>query len=109
VKVEQEFARNIRDDVQQVALDPAQLEGMPPDFVAAHPADAAGKVHVTTNYPDLIPFMTYATDEPARKALAVANLTRAVPANIRLLEQMLAKRAELAALRAGPSTPQKTR
>ena len=103
VKAEQEFAKNIRDDVGEVALDPAQLEGMPPDYVAAHPRDAAGKVHVTTNYPDLIPFMTYAADEGARKALAVANLTRAVPANIRLLEQMLTKRAELAALLGYPS------
>jgi len=80
VKIEQEFAKNIRDDVREVALDPRQLDGLPPDYVAAHPADAAGKVHVTTNYPDLIPFMTYATDEPARKALTIVNGTRAVPA-----------------------------
>ncbi|HEV2009516.1 MAG TPA: M3 family metallopeptidase [Candidatus Limnocylindria bacterium] len=98
VKVEQEFAKNIRDNVQDVALDPAQLEGLPPDYVAAHSADANGKVHVTTNYPDLIPFMTYAKDESARKALAIVNGRRAVPENVLLLEQMLAKRAELATL-----------
>jgi thimet oligopeptidase len=98
VKVEQEFARNIRDDVGEVALDPRQLGGLPPDYVAAHPTDDGGKVHVTTNYPDFIPFMTYATDEAARKALAIVNGNRAVPANVRLLEQMLSKRAELAAL-----------
>jgi len=98
VKVEQEFAKNIRDDVQEVALESRQLDGLPADYVAAHPADASGTVHVTTNYPDLIPFLTYATDESARKALTIVNNTRAVPANIRLLEQMLAKRAELARL-----------
>jgi thimet oligopeptidase len=98
VKVEQEFAKNIRDDVQEVALDPEQLDGLPADYVAAHPVDADGKVHVTTNYPDLIPFMTYATDEAARKALTIVNNTRAVPVNLRLLEQMLAKRATLASL-----------
>jgi thimet oligopeptidase len=98
VKVEQEFAKNIRDDVRGVALDPRQLDGLPADYVAAHPADAAGKVHVTTNYPDLIPFLTYATDESARKALAVVNGRRAVPANLRLLEQILERRAELATL-----------
>ena len=98
VKVEQEFARNIRDDVRDVAIDPAQLAGLPADYVTAHPADAEGKVHVTTNYPDLIPFLTYASDEPARKELARVNNTRAVPENVRLLEQMLAKRAELATL-----------
>ena len=98
VKVEQEFAKNIREDVGEVALDPTQLDGMPADYVAAHPPDASGRVHVTTNYPDLIPFMTYATDEAARKALAIVNLSRAVPANIALLERMLEKRAELASL-----------
>src|SRR5437762_9190123 len=30
VKVEQEFAKNIRDDVREVALEPRQLEGLPP-------------------------------------------------------------------------------
>jgi len=98
VKVEQEFAKNIRDNVQEVALDPGQLDGMPPDYIAAHPADANGKVHVTTNYPDLIPFMTYAKDEVARKALAIVNGQRAVPENVVLLERMLAKRAELASI-----------
>jgi thimet oligopeptidase len=103
VKVEQEFAKNIRDDVGEVALDPAQLNGMPPDYLAAHPPDAQGKVHVSTNYPDLIPFMTYATDEAARKELAVVNGLRAVPQNIKLLEQMLVRRAELAGLLGYPN------
>ena len=98
VKIEQEFAKNIRDDVSEVALDPAQLDGLPPDYVAAHPVDPRGKVHITTNYPDLIPFMTYATDEAARRELAIVNGLRAVPQNIKLLEAMLAKRAELAGL-----------
>jgi len=98
VKIEQEFAKNIRDEVSEVTLDPAQLEGMPPDYVAAHPVDRDGKVHITTNYPDLIPFMTYARDEAARKELAVVNGLRAVPQNIKLLEEMLTKRAVLARL-----------
>src|SRR5436190_14236351 len=98
VKVEQEFAKNIRDDVREVALDPRQLEGLPPDYIAAHPPDADGRVHVTTNYPDLIPFMTYANDESGRKELAIVNNLRAVPENITLLDRMLVKRAELAAL-----------
>ena len=98
VKVEQEFAKNIRDDVSEVALDPTQLEGLPADYIAAHPADGNGRVHITTNYPDLIPFMTYAKDEAARKELAIVNLLRAVPQNIKLLEEMLKKRAALAVL-----------
>jgi len=98
VEVEQEFARNIRDDVGEVALDPAQLAGLPADYVAAHPVDANGKVHVTTNYPDLIPFLTYASDGTARRALTVVNNNRAVPRNLEVLGAMLAKRQELAGL-----------
>ncbi len=98
VKIEQEFAKNIRDDISEIALDPAQLDGMPADYVAAHPVDPNGKVHLTTNYPDLIPFMTYATDEAARRELAIVNGLRAVPHNIKLLEAMLTTRAELAGL-----------
>lgn len=98
VAIEQEFARNIRDDVGDVALEPAQLAGLPDDYVAAHPVDANGKVHVTTNYPDLIPFLTYASDGSARRALTVANNSRAVPRNVEVLAAMLLKRQELARL-----------
>ena len=98
VEIEQEFSRNIRDDVREISLDPEQLAGLPNDYVASHPPDADGKVHITTNYPDLIPFLTYASDGAARKALAIANNTRAVPRNVEVLGAMLRKREELAGL-----------
>lgn len=98
VEIEQEFSRNIRDDVREVVLAPEQLAGLPGDYVAGHSADGDGKVHITTNYPDLIPFLTYASDAGARKALTVANNTRAVPRNVEVLGAMLRKREELAGL-----------
>ena len=98
VEIEQEFSRNIRDDVREVRLDPEQLAGLPDDYVVGHPVDADGKVQITTNYPDLIPFLTYAADGAARKALAIANNTRAVPRNVEVLGAMLRKREELAGL-----------
>lgn len=98
VEIEQEFSRNIRDDVREVALAPAQLAGLPQDYVAAHPVGADGKIRVTTNYPDLIPFLTYASDGAARRELTVANNTRAVPRNVEVLGAMLVKRQELAGL-----------
>ena len=98
VIIEQEFARNIRDDVRDVALAPEALAGLPEDFITAHPPGPDGKVRITTNYPDYIPFMTYARDSEARKALMTVNYRRAVPRNVEVLKQMLAKRHELAAL-----------
>ncbi len=98
VVIEQEFARNIRDDVGEVALPREALAGLPEDYVAAHPPGQDGTVRITTNYPDYIPFMTYARDGEARKALMTANYRRAVPRNVEVLKQMLAKRHELAEL-----------
>ncbi|MFN2519869.1 MAG: M3 family metallopeptidase [Candidatus Limnocylindria bacterium] len=98
VVIEQEFARNIRDDVREVALAPEALTGLPDDFIAAHPAGSDGRVRITTNYPDYIPFMTYARDGAARRELMTVNYRRAVPRNVEVLRQMLAKRHELARL-----------
>ncbi len=99
VLVEQEFARNYRDEVRAIELtDAAELAGLPPDYLQAHPPDESGKIRITTNYPDLIPFMAYARSERARRALTYENLNRCVPRNLELLRQMLAKRHELARL-----------
>lgn len=97
VRIGQEFARNIREDVRHVELDPADLEGLPEDYVAAHPP-VNGKVKITTDYPDLIPFMTYARRGNAREALWRANRQRAYPKNVEVLNALLAKRHELATL-----------
>ncbi len=94
--ITQAFGRNIRDDVRAVELDPADLEGLPADYIAARPAGESGKVRITTDYPDLIPFMSYATSGEARKALLRASNTRATPVNLSVLDAMLAKRHELA-------------
>ena len=103
VELEQEFSRNIRDDVGVLALAPEQLAGLPEDFVAAHPIADDGTVRITTNYPDLIPFLTYASDGAARRALTVVNNTRAVPRNVEVLGAMLRKREELARLLGYPN------
>lgn len=96
VAITQEFARHIRDDVRSVELAPADLAGLPEDYADAHPAGADGKIRITTDYPDYIPFMSYAKSGTARRALMRASHTRAVPENLELLDRMLARRHELA-------------
>ena len=103
VALTQAFARNLRDDVRSVELDPADLAGLPDDYVKGHPAGSDGKVRITTDYPDYIPFMSYATSGSARQALMRASNTRAVPANLAVLDEMLAKRHELARLLGYPT------
>jgi len=94
----QEFARNIQSDRRTVSLQPSELEGLPADYIAAHPAGADGRVVLTTDYPDYVPFMSYAKSGAAREAMYRAFRARGVPANLGVLDRMLARRHELAAL-----------
>lgn len=98
VKIGQTFGRNIRDDVRSVKLTPAELEGLPADWLAAHPAGADGKVTVTSNTPDYLPVMIYAKNGKAREGLWRAYRERAFPQNVEVLKALLTKRHELATL-----------
>ncbi|MBI3939363.1 MAG: peptidase M3 [Acidobacteria bacterium] len=98
IEVGQLFDKNIRDDVRKVRLDPVQLEGLPDDFRKSHPPGPDGKVTLTTDYPDYIPFRAYAKDGAARLALFKEYLSRGYPANDAALKQLLAIRREKAML-----------
>jgi len=97
-QLQQEFSRNIRNDVRSISIDRSQLRGMPPDFIDAHPPDEQGRITITTDYPDVRPFLTFAEDADARRALHVQFLSRAWPANEAVLKELLALRAEHATL-----------
>lgn len=97
------FERNIADGRKEVAATPAELAGLPADYVAAHKPGLDGRVRITTDYPDLGPVLSYASDEGLRRRLFEANLTRAYPANDELLRTIFADRAELAALLGRPN------
>jgi thimet oligopeptidase len=94
----QEFAKNIREDVHSVKVTSDQLAGLPADYIEAHPADADGMHTITTDYPDVYPFITYAKDADARRALHIAFLRRGWPDNDKVLRELLSVRAEKAAL-----------
>ncbi|MEI2765804.1 MAG: M3 family metallopeptidase [Dermatophilaceae bacterium] len=98
VLVGQEFSKNIREDVRSIRLTPDRLGGLPADWIDAHPPGEDGLVTVTTDYPDSIPFRTFAHDRAARRELTVAFLTVAWPKNDPLLHELLDLRAELAGL-----------
>ena len=44
VRIGQEFGRNIKDDVRQLELEPAELDGLPEDWRRSHPPGPDGKV-----------------------------------------------------------------
>jgi thimet oligopeptidase len=103
VAIGQDFDRNIRTDTRRARLPAEALHGLPEDYVRAHAADDDGLVTITTDYPDLIPFLTYSTDATAREELWRLHWTRAYPANIDVLRQMLERRYELATLLGYPN------
>jgi thimet oligopeptidase len=77
---------------------PEQLAGLPEDYRARHKPGPDGKVAITTDYPDLLPFRTYAHDGEARRQLYIENSSRAYPGNENVLREILEVRAEQARL-----------
>lgn len=92
------FDKAIADGRKTVTADPAELEGLPADFIAQHKPGADGKVVISTDTPDYTPVMTYAKSAALRERLARAYNTRAYPANDAVLRDMLNARQELATL-----------
>lgn len=92
------FDRAIANGRKTVSADPAELEGLPADYIAAHKPGPDGKITISTDYPDLGPVMAYAKSESLRRRLYEANMTRAYPENDANLAKMLNLRQEFAAL-----------
>ena len=90
------FDKAIADGRKTVKADPAELAGLPADYITAHKPGADGKVIISTDYPDYVPVMTYSASEPLRRRLYEANQTRAYPANDQTLREMLDLRQQLA-------------
>ncbi|MFE6506714.1 M3 family metallopeptidase [Nocardioides sp. NPDC057767] len=93
-----EFARVTRDDVRITTATPEQLDGMPADWLEAHPVNDKGLVEITTDYPDALPARMFVKDPAIRRAVTVAGLERGWPHNDSVLKEMFALRHELANL-----------
>jgi len=98
VKISQAFNRNIREDVRSIEVAAERLEGLPQDYIDAHTPNSEGMVVITTNYPDYLPVMQYAEDDELRLELYKQFRLRGYPDNKEVLENLLAKRYELANL-----------
>ena len=105
VTLSQDFGRTIRDDVRSIRVAPERLAGLPGDYRELHPAGDDGLVTITTDYPDLVPFMTFGADADARRELALAQNNVAWPANDQVLQDLFAVRRETADLLGYASWP----
>jgi thimet oligopeptidase len=93
-----EFSRNIQEGGKTIEATEAELDGLPSDYLARHPANAEGRVTLTTDQPDMQPVMTFASNAALRERMFLAYNTRAYPANQQILLDLLATREEIAAV-----------
>ncbi len=91
-----QFEKNIRDDKGDIALKPEELKGLPADYIDAHKPGADGLVHITYDYPDVIPVFDFADIRETRKKVLTGYSNRGWPANDAVLKTLLEKRYELA-------------
>jgi thimet oligopeptidase len=93
-----EFNYNIQEGAKTIEATTAELEGLPADYIARHPANAKGRVTLSTDQPDMQPVMTFASNAALRERMFFAYNTRAYPANQQILLDLLAARQEIATI-----------
>ena len=98
VTVGQSFDRNIREDSRTMKVLPADLDGLPQDWIEGHKPGADGQIELSIEYPDYFPVMTYAKHEDLRKRMYMLGQTRAYPANMAVLDSLIRMRDRLAHL-----------
>ncbi|WP_311267383.1 M3 family metallopeptidase [Sphingobium sp. WCS2017Hpa-17] len=92
------FAKNIRDDKGDIVLKPEELKGLPQDYIDAHKPGTDGLVHISYDYPDIMPVNDFAAIRDTRRKVSVAFRNRGWPANETVLKTLLQKRHDLATL-----------
>lgn len=97
-KLGQDFDTNLAASHLTVEATPAQLEGLPKEWIATHKPNDAGKIVITTDYPDYFPVLTYAKDRKLALDLYKQFDNRAADKNVTVLEKILTLRGEKAKL-----------
>ncbi len=102
-ELNQEFARNVRDNKTRLTFSPDELRGMPQDYLDKAKRDERGNYLLGFDYPDYIPFQTNADDEAARRRYYIAFQNRGGERNLVILNEIARLRLELAKLYGLPS------
>lgn len=93
------YERNITDDQRTITInDPAELDGLPSDFINSHRPEKDGKIRITTDNTDFYPVVRFAKSNDLRRRLTEAFFLRACPQNRDVLMAMIRTRYELATL-----------
>lgn len=97
-KVSSNFSNNINNYKDHIVVSKEESIGLPERYLSGLKKDKKGNYLVSLEYPDLIPFMELSSNEEKRKELHERNLQKGGIKNIKVLNEMLALRAERAHL-----------
>lgn len=97
-EISMQFAKNIADGQRSIVVTSDELAGMDEHFLEQLPKTEAGGYTLATDYPTYFGVMQNCSVEATRKKLYLAFNTRAYPENIVILNDLIAKRDELAQL-----------
>lgn len=90
------FRQNINDYQDYILCTKEELAGLSERFIATLPQDAKGKYVVSLQYPHIMPFMAEAENREKRKALAEKNLKKGGVKNLKIIEELVKLRQEIA-------------
>ncbi len=71
-KIEQEYARNVRDNPEKLEFSPDELKGLPQSYIDGLKKNDKGNYLLGFEYPDYRPFMELADNDDARKRYQIA-------------------------------------
>lgn len=98
-QIDQEFSKNIRENPARVSMTAAELDGMPPEYLNRLQKDPkTGNYLLGFSYPEYLPFMQYANNDKAREKFRFAFINRGTQANIKLLQEAVKLRHEMAVI-----------
>ncbi len=97
-KIEEEYARNVRDNAEKLEFTPAELKGLPDSYISGLKKNEKGNYLLGFEYPEYRPFMELAESDDARKRYQTAFTRRGTEKNLGLLKQAMDLRYEIAQL-----------
>lgn len=94
--LESEFEKNINDHKDHIEVSLAELDGLSKNFIDSLVKNKNGKFLVSLDYPEIGPFIANASNALKRKELIEKNFQKGGLKNIKILEEIIKVRQEIA-------------
>lgn len=95
-KLSIQFRQNINDYQDYILCTEEEMKGLSPRFMSTLPRHTDGRYIVSLQYPHIMPFMAEAENREKRKELAEKNLKKGGMKNVKVIEELVKLRHEIA-------------